>query len=206
MSEGAWTGHCRLIPRSTGPTSTARTFPAPQGDPSNYMNLRDEPADHAIGRSRGGLSTKIHALVDGKGRPLVLLVAPGQGGDAPMFPHLMNHLKVNQPGPGRPRTRPDRMRGDKAYSSRAIRSLLRRRRITAVIPEPADQIGHRKRRGPPAAGLRPSTGTTTRAATSSNGTSTPSSNGVPWPPATTSSRSRTAAVLSSGQSASGWPL
>ena len=39
------------------------------------MNLLAEPADHAIGRSRGGLSTKIHALVDGKGRPLVLLVA-----------------------------------------------------------------------------------------------------------------------------------
>ena len=49
------------------------------------MNLFAEPDDHAIGRSRGGLSTKIHSLVDGKGRPLVLLVAPGQGGDAPMF-------------------------------------------------------------------------------------------------------------------------
>ncbi|WP_374108950.1 transposase [Pseudonocardia sp. ICBG1293] len=35
----------------------------------------------------------------------------------------------------------------KAYSSRAIRAHLRRRRIVAVIPEPADQQGHRKRRG-----------------------------------------------------------
>jgi putative transposase len=111
------------------------------------MNLFAEPADHAIGRSRGGLSTKIHALVDGKGRPLTLLVAPGQGGDAPMFPHLMKHLKVNRAGRGRPRTRPDRVRGDKAYSSRAIRTHLRDRGIAAVIPEPADQIGHRKRRG-----------------------------------------------------------
>jgi putative transposase len=34
--------------------------------------------DHAIGRSRGGLSTKIHALVDGKGMPLLLLVATGR--------------------------------------------------------------------------------------------------------------------------------
>ena len=39
------------------------------------------------------------------------------------------------------------MRGDKAYSSRAIRAQLRRRGITAVIPEPSDQIAHRKRRG-----------------------------------------------------------
>ncbi len=48
---------------------------------------------------------------------------------------------------GRARTRPDRVRADKAYSSRAIRTHLRRRRIQAVIPEPADQAGHPKRRG-----------------------------------------------------------
>jgi len=117
------------------------------------MKLYDEPANHAIGRSRGGLSTKIHARVDGNGRPLVLLVAPGQGGDAPMFPHLMSHLKINRTRPGRPRTRPDRVRGDKAYSSRAIRTQLRDRGIAAVIPQPSDQIGHRKRRG--SAGGRP---------------------------------------------------
>lgn len=48
---------------------------------------------------------------------------------------------------GRPRTRPEAVRGDKAYSSRAIRTHLRERGIIAVIPEPADQQGHRKRRG-----------------------------------------------------------
>ena len=47
----------------------------------------------------------------------------------------------------RPRTRADRLRGDKAYSSRAIRAHLRERGIIAVIPEPADKAGHRKRRG-----------------------------------------------------------
>jgi transposase len=50
-------------------------------------------------------------------------------------------------GPGRPRTTPLALRGDKAYSARAHRSLLRARGITAVIPEPADQIGHRRNRG-----------------------------------------------------------
>jgi len=39
------------------------------------VNLFAEPDDQAIGSSRGALSTKIHALVDGNGRPLVLLVA-----------------------------------------------------------------------------------------------------------------------------------
>ncbi|WP_442965893.1 IS5 family transposase [Pseudonocardia sp. HH130630-07] len=102
---------------------------------------------HALGRSRGGLSTKIHQLVDGHGRPLVVLLGPGQGGDSPMFPHLMARLSIARPGPGRPRTRPERVRADKAYSSRAIRRHLRERRIIAVIPEPSDQQGHRKRRG-----------------------------------------------------------
>lgn len=64
-----------------------------------------------------------------------------------MFPHLMRHLHVRRPGRGRARTRPDRVRGDKAYSSRAIRAHLRARQIRAVIPEPRDQAGHRTRRG-----------------------------------------------------------
>jgi transposase len=64
-----------------------------------------------------------------------------------MFPILLEHLRVPRPGRGRPRTRPDLVRGDKAYSSRANRELLRRRGIRAVIAEPDDQKGHRKRRG-----------------------------------------------------------
>lgn len=44
------------------------------------MNLLEEPPDHGIGRSRGGLTTKIHHLCDGKMRPLVMLIGPGQGG------------------------------------------------------------------------------------------------------------------------------
>ena len=63
-----------------------------------------------------------------------------------MFPALMSHLRIRS-GPGRIRTRPDRLRADKAYSSKAIRAHLRARGITAVIPEPADQAGHRRRRG-----------------------------------------------------------
>jgi transposase len=79
--------------------------------------------------------------------PLVVLVGAGQAGDAPMFPILLHHLRVSRIGPGRPRTRPDTVAGDKAYSSRAIRTHLRERGIGACIPEPDDQKGHRKRRG-----------------------------------------------------------
>jgi putative transposase len=75
------------------------------------------------------------------------VVTPGQAGDAPALPLLLAELKVYRQGPGRPRTTPQALRGDKAYSSKAIRACLRARGITAVIPEPKDQLGHRKNRG-----------------------------------------------------------
>jgi putative transposase len=112
-----------------------------------------EPPDHGIGRSRGGLSTKIHQLVDGTGLPLVVIVGAGQSGDSPVFGRLLHELSVPRIGAGRPRSRPEAVLGDKAYSSRANRELLRRRGIRAVIAEPADQAGHRRRRG--SAGGRP---------------------------------------------------
>jgi len=99
------------------------------------------------------LSTKIHQLCDGHGRPLVILLGPGQGSDSRMFPHLLDALRVPRHGRGRPRTTPDAVLGDKAYSSRGHRALPRRRGITAVIAEPEDQKANRKRRG--AKGGRP---------------------------------------------------
>ena len=100
-----------------------------------------------MGRSRGGLSTKIHQLCDGHGLPLVMLIGPGHAHDSPMFTTLMDQLRVPRLGVGRPRTRPAAVLGDKAYSSRANRVHLRSRGIEAVIPEPSLQIGHRQRRG-----------------------------------------------------------
>lgn len=56
-------------------------------------------------------------------------------------------------GPGRPRTKPDRVRADKAYGSRANRLYLRRRGIRCTIPEKRDQTRNRKKLG--ARGGRP---------------------------------------------------
>jgi hypothetical protein len=61
-----------------------------------------------------------------------------------MCAHLMDQLKINRAGPGRPC--PDRVRADNTCSSRAIWTQLRDHGIVAVIPQPADQMGHRKRR------------------------------------------------------------
>ncbi len=57
---------------------------------------------------------------------------------------LLGQLRVGRPTG---RTRPEAVLGDKAYSSRPIRAHLRARGIKAVIPEPADQQGHRTGRG-----------------------------------------------------------
>ncbi len=70
-----------------------------------------------------------------------------------MLGPLLAAIRVPRLGPGRPRTRPAAVIADKAYSARGHRADLRRRGITAVIPEPADQAGHRRRRG--SAGGRP---------------------------------------------------
>lgn len=71
---------------------------------------------------------------------------PGSGETAPSSQPCWKP-RVPRVGLGRPRVRPLRGRGDKAYSSRANRAYLRRRGIRCTIPEPADQAGHRKRRG-----------------------------------------------------------
>lgn len=95
----------------------------------------------------------MHALTDGRCRPLVLLLSPGNVNDTTVLAPLLATLRVARHGPGRPRTRPDHLVADKGYSSRANRALLRRRHIAHTIPEPADQKANRTRRG--SAGGRP---------------------------------------------------
>src|SRR5947209_10040724 len=96
---------------------------------SHPLRYPDEP----LGRSQGGFSTKIHIRAEGGGKPLVLLLTAGQRHEQIMFEALMEHGAVKRPGCGRPRLRPDRVAGDKGYSSRRIRRYLRRRHIGAVI-------------------------------------------------------------------------
>ncbi|SEB71071.1 Transposase [Streptomyces sp. TLI_105] len=82
----------------------------------------------------------------------MFVLTPGQGADSPQFQTVLGRIRV--PGPlGRPRTRPAAVAADKAYSSKANRVYLRRRGITAVIPEKSDQAANRRKRG--SAGGRP---------------------------------------------------
>lgn len=106
----------------------------------------------ALGRSRGGLTGKVHLSADRCCQPLSLVLTPGQAGDSPQFAAVLARVKVRGPL-GRPRTRPGAVAADKAYSSRANRACLHKRGIKAVIPEKVDQAVHRKKRG--RAGGRP---------------------------------------------------
>jgi putative transposase len=100
-----------------------------------------EPADHAIGRSRGGLTTKVHALADAGIRPVALLVSAGHAGDNPRLVPLLDALA--QAG-----HRPVHLLADKAYSHPSTRRELRRRRLRHTIPERSDQVTRRKDKGP----------------------------------------------------------
>ncbi|MDT0470241.1 IS5 family transposase [Streptomyces gibsoniae] len=101
----------------------------------------------ALGRSRGGLTSKIHLACDAFGRPLAFTVTGGNTNDCTQFTAVMEAIRVPRIGPGRPRVRPDHVLGDKGYSSKAIRAWLRRRGIGHTIPERADQVRNRLRRG-----------------------------------------------------------
>src|SRR3954464_9996673 len=112
-----------------------------------------KPSREAIGRSRGGLTSKIHLAADRRCRPISRVTSAGQRHDSLGLRPVMAAIRIRRRGRGRPRTRPGRVLGDKAYSSRGIRTHLRQRGIQATIPEPADQKKNRLRRG--SAGGRP---------------------------------------------------
>jgi len=106
-----------------------------------------EPADHALGRSRGGWTTKLHLGCEQGRKPLAILVTAGQRGDSPQFAAMIERIRVPRQGVGRPRTRPDRVLADKAYSSKANRAYLRRRGIKATFPIKDDQAANRRKLG-----------------------------------------------------------
>ena len=113
----------------------------------NDKNPGGGPGREALGRSRGGLTTKIHLAADQRCRPVTRILTPGQHGDSPQFIPVMEQIRILRRGKGRPRSRPGRAMGDKAYSSAANRAYLRGRGIRAVIPVRDDQKNRRRARG-----------------------------------------------------------
>ena len=87
---------------SIGAPSLRPTAQDHRGHHSNYTNLPVEPADHAIGRSRGGLSTKIHTLTDDRTRPVAVILTAGQSGDNPQLEPLLDLHRQQYPLARRP--------------------------------------------------------------------------------------------------------
>ena len=109
MKPKAATGRSAPIPPWCAPTSTppapggCRPRTWPQGASANDKNpAAGQAGREALGRSRGGLSTKIHLVADR--RCLTRILTPGQRGDCPQFIPLMDQLAVGRRGKGRPRT------------------------------------------------------------------------------------------------------
>jgi transposase len=83
-----------------------------------------------MGRSRGGLSTKIHALRDAEGRPIRISLTPGQAHDGTAAEELLANLT-----PG------TILLADKAYDSNAIREQAQEQDVWANIPPKSNRKG-----------------------------------------------------------------
>ena len=124
----------------------------------------------ALGRSRGGLTTKVHTVGDGRGRNLATRPHAWAGRRHQRAGRLVDQVRVARPGGrGRPRMRPDHLTGDKAYSSRANRAALRARRILTPSPNARTRRPTGPARVLVVAARRPSTGSATASATRSSG-------------------------------------
>ena len=70
---------------------------------------------------------------------MTFVLTPGEQREATVVDPLLDQGALRRPGPGHPRVRPDRLSGDKGYSSDAIRATARRRGIRITIPRKANE-------------------------------------------------------------------
>jgi transposase len=87
-------------------------------------NVKKHDRVHCMGRSRGGLTTKVHALTDARGLPIKLALTPGQAHDANGADMLLTGL-------------PDgaTLLGDKAYDADWIRAAIEAQGAAPNIPD-----------------------------------------------------------------------
>lgn len=84
--------------------------------------------DEALGRSRGGFTSKIHAIVDALGNPLRFTLTPGQRNDSTQAEPLLDSYQ------------PAAVIADKAYDSNAILTMIESRGAEAVIPSRRNRL------------------------------------------------------------------
>jgi len=95
------------------------------------LSREENASKQALGRSRGGFSTKLHLLTDGQGIPIGITATPGQRNEAPEFENVMQACLIKT---FRKANRPAALAADKAYSSKAIREYIAKLEVEDVIP------------------------------------------------------------------------
>lgn len=83
----------------------------------------------ALGRSRGGFTSKVHCLSDARGGPIAFQLTPGEAAGCKAYDALIDL----------PERLPKALLADKAYDTDAIRADLQRREIKTVIPPKANR-------------------------------------------------------------------
>src|ERR1700722_2029233 len=100
----------------------------PRQSASLGERLKKGEFEEAIGRSRGGRTSKIHALADDRGKPVAFALTPGNVADVVMAIPLLAAV-----------AKPKRLLADKAYDADSLRRWLKHRTIRAAIPSTASR-------------------------------------------------------------------
>lgn len=114
--------------------SVIRAHPCSAGAPKKEpeQQLDEAQAEQALGRSKGGFSTKIHAAVDALGNPLRLRLTPGQAHDLPQAQSLLEGIEAQA------------VLADKAYDADDFLEFLRKKGILIVIPQKKNRLQKRE--------------------------------------------------------------
>jgi len=145
---GKWSSTYQRFNRWTKSGVFSRVFDILSSNPDNEYNMIDSTivrahqhsagaakssGPQAIGRSRGGLTTKIHTLVDALGNPINFSLTAGQVHDLDGANALLKNVDAQA------------LLGDKAYDADALINTLEEREITPVIPPKANRKTKRPR-------------------------------------------------------------
>ena len=106
-----------------GPSAPACRWRSKKGDPPEVAAARE-----GLGRSRGGLTTKIHATCDALGNPVRVLLTPGQRGDVTQASALVDGYTT------------EAVLGDKGYDADALLAQIAEAGAVAVIPSKRSRV------------------------------------------------------------------
>ena len=117
------------VKKLMGDSTVVRAHACAAGAPAPGQALL---VNQALGRSRGGFTTKIHVLVNGHGNPLRAILTPGQAADAPQIPLLFDQFS------------PSIAILDKAYDTNAVLDFFESQGTIPVIPPKANRVVQRE--------------------------------------------------------------